>query len=80
MRLKTKHLILFTNLATTTALTAVGNKIPNVSYLVKKTDYNTKINKLENKITTGHDHDKYITAQEFDKLTENFTARLAKLI
>ena len=46
----------------------------------KKTDYNTKINKIENKITTGHDHDKYITAQEFDKLTGNFTARLAKLI
>ena len=29
-----------TNLATTTALTAVENKIPNVSNLVKKTDYN----------------------------------------
>ena len=29
-----------TNLATTTALTAVENKVPNVSYLVKKTDYN----------------------------------------
>ena len=30
------------NLATTTALTAVENKIPNVSNLVKKTDYNSK--------------------------------------
>ena len=28
-----------TNLATTTALTAVENKIPNVSILVKKIDY-----------------------------------------
>ena len=35
------------NLATTTALTAVKNKIPNVSNLVKKTDYNTKINEIE---------------------------------
>ena len=68
-----------TNLATTTALTAVENKIPNVSNLVKKTDYNTKISEIENKITTDHDHDKYITTQEFNKLTsENFAARLAQ--
>ena len=52
--------------------------MPNVSYLVKKTDYNTKINEIENKITTDHDHNKYITTQEFNKLTsENFSARLA---
>ena len=31
-----------TNLATTTSLTAVENKIPSISNLVKKTDYNTK--------------------------------------
>ena len=31
-----------TNLATTTGLTAAENKIPSVSNLVKKTDYNTK--------------------------------------
>ena len=31
------------------------------------------------KITTDHNHDKYITTQEFNKLTsENFTARLAQ--
>ena len=64
-----------TNLATTAALTAVENKIPNVNNLVKKTDYNTKISETENKIAT--DHDKYITIQEFNKLAaENFTARL----
>ena len=34
-----------TNLATTTALTAVKNKIPNVSNLVKKPDYNCEIEK-----------------------------------
>ena len=40
-----------------------------------KADCNTKINEIE-KIITGHDHDKYITTQEFDKLTsDNFTAR-----
>ena len=42
-------------------------------------DYNTKISEIENKITIDHDHDKYITAQEFHKLTsENVTARLAQ--
>ena len=42
----------------------------------KKTDYNIKISKIENKITT--DHPEYITAQVFNKLTsENFAARLA---
>ena len=67
-----------TNLATTIALTAVENKIPNVSNLVKKTDYNTKFNKIEKKIT-DHDHHKYITTQELNKLTsENISARLAQ--
>ena len=47
------------------------------SDLVTKTNYNTKINEIEKKITV-HDHDKYITTQEFNKLTsENFDARLA---
>ena len=66
------------NFATTTAL-ANENKIPNVSNFVKKTDYNTKISEIENKIATDHDLDKYITAQGFNKLTsENFTARLSQ--
>ena len=35
--------------------------------------------KLKKKITTDHDHDKYITTQEFNKLiSETFTARLAQ--
>ena len=43
----------------------------------KKTDYNTKINEIEKRIT-DHSHDKYITTLEFNKLTaENFAARLA---
>ena len=49
------EITIITNLATTATLTAVENKIPNVS---KKTDYNTKINEIKNKITTDHDHDK----------------------
>ena len=63
-------------MTTTTALTAVENTVTNVSNLVKKkTDYSTKISEIENKITTDHDHDKYVTTQEFKKLTsENFTA------
>ena len=54
-------------MATTTALAAVENEIPNVSNLVKKTDYNTKISEIENEITTDHDHAKYITTQEINK-------------
>ena len=46
------------------------------SDLVEKNDYNTKINEIEKK-TTDHDHAKYITTQEFNKLTsDNFAARL----
>ena len=35
------------------------------------------MSEIENKITAGHDHNKYNTTEEFIKLTsENFTARL----
>ena len=38
-----------------------------------------KLVKFKTKISTNHNHDKYITTQEFNKLTsENFTARLAQ--
>ena len=44
----------------------------------KKTDYNAKVIKIEKKIT-DHDHNKYITTQEFNKLTsETFAARLSQ--
>ena len=33
---------------------------------LKETDYKTKINEIEKKIT-DHDHDKYIATQEFNK-------------
>ena len=64
---------------TTTALFAVENKIPNVRNLVKKADYNTKISEIENKFTTDHENDKYITTREFTKLkSEIFTAILTQ--
>ena len=48
----------------------------------KKTDYNTKINEIENK-TAGHNHgNKYFTTQEFNKLTTEkvcFKIRTSKL-
>ena len=44
---------------------------------MKKADYNIKLSEIENKITTDHDHDKYITTQEFNKSTlEDSIARL----
>ena len=48
------------SLATKIALTAVESKIIDVSSLVKKTDYNTKITEIEEKLT-DHNHDKYVT-------------------
>ena len=48
------------------------------SNLVKKTEYNTNINEIEKKISY-HDYAKYITIQQYNKLTaENFIARLAQ--
>ena len=48
------------------------------SSLVKKTDYNSKINEIEKKMTDNN-HDKYITTSEFNNLiAENFAARLAQ--
>ena len=65
-------------LAINSALTAVENKIADVSSLVKKTNYDTKISETENKVN-DHNHDKYITAPEFDILAAIvFTERLAR--
>ena len=57
-----------------TKISDVENKISNTSNLVATTVLNTKINEVENKIP---DNCKYITTQEFIKLTtENFAVRL----
>ena len=67
-----------TGLATNSALTAVENKIPDVSSLVRKTDYDTKISEIENKVS-DHNHDKYITTLEFNiSAARVFNARLAQ--
>ena len=41
------------------------HKIPDVSSLAKKRNYDTKITEIEKKIT-DHNHDKYITTPEFN--------------
>ena len=52
-------------------------RIPSVSNVVKKTDYNTKITEIENELS-NHNHDKYIDTPEFNKLAADvFNARLA---
>ena len=49
------------------------------SNLAKKTDYNTKVSEFEKKIIDHYDR-KYITTQEFNKLTtKNFTSRLLQI-
>ena len=64
-------------LATNASLTGVEEKIPNVSSLVKKTDYNTKIMEIE-KNHAYHNHDKYITTPEFNKLTSEISVTRLK--
>ena len=65
-----KYLVLATN----SALAAVENKIPNVSNLLTKTNY--KNYEIEKKFS-DHNHDKYITTPEFNRLTtKNFKARV----
>ena len=59
-------------------MTAVENKIPSISNLVKKTDYDTKVTEIEKKLT-DHNHDKYIDTSRFNTLATNFfNARIAQ--
>ena len=44
---------------------------------LKKTDYNTKVTEIENKLN-NHNHDNYITTQEFNTLAAVFNARLSQ--
>ena len=66
-----------TVLSITTAVTAIENKIPDVNTLIQKADYDTKFHgEIEKKLNDDHGN-KYITTQEFNRLTaENFAARL----
>ena len=57
---------------------AVENKVPTVSSLVKRINYDTKISEL-GKNLTDHDHDKYISTPEFNTFAASvFDAKLAK--
>ena len=59
-----------TNLATTAAFTAVENKIPTVSYLVKKAEYNAKISDMEIKCYTASDYNKFTSNTLDEKIKQ----------
>ena len=85
---------LATNVSLQAKINKIKNKIPNITNLAtttdltsllmsaiqsKKTDESTKISGIKNKTTGDLDHDKFITTQEFNKLTsENVDARFKK--
>ena len=48
-----------------------------VILLKEKTDYDSKVTEIENKLN-NHNHDKYIDTQEFNKLADNVFTRLAQ--
>ena len=60
-------------LATKSALTAVENKIPDVSKSANNTDSNTKISEIEKKFTDLNQY-KYITNPEFNNLAAGVCA------
>ena len=60
----------FSGLVTSASLTAVENKIPDVSSLLKKnTGYNAKLSDIENK---------YITTADYNKFTKDIVANNLK--
>ena len=59
-------------------MTTAENKIPSISGLVKKTDYDTKITDIENNLN-NHNHDKHVATSEFNTLAADvFHVRLAQ--
>ena len=57
-----KEIPSITNLPTTAALTAVENKIPNVSDLVKKLNYDEKASEIQKKYFTTSDYNKFTSS------------------
>ena len=57
------------NSATTTALTAVENKVPNVNDLINKRDYDAEIKNIENKYFTTRDYNKFTNNKLDTKIT-----------
>ena len=58
-----------TNLATTAALTTVENKIPNVSDIVRRGDYDAEIKDIKNKCFTTSDYNKFTNNILDEKIT-----------
>ena len=56
-----------TGLANNSALTAIENKVSDVSSLVENTDYKTRVSEIEKKVS-DHNHNKHITTLEFNNL------------
>ena len=66
-----------TNTTANAEINEVKGKLPSITNLTTTTEI--EINEIENKVTTDHNRDKYITIQEFNKLTsEYFNARLVQ--
>ena len=57
-------------MAITAALTTIENKIPNVSDLVRKADYDVKIPEIENKDFITPDYNKFTSSTLDAKLTQ----------
>ena len=67
-------------MATRITLTTGENKIPSVSNLVQKTDYDPKITEIEKKLS-NHNHDKYIDNSEFNKSGNDvFNTKIVQVI
>ena len=60
-----------TDLDTTAALTAVKNKIPLVSSLVKKKDHDTKLSDIERRYFTTSEYKKFTHDMRDEKIKEN---------
>ena len=58
-----------TNLVTTVIITFTENKIPNVSDLVKKVDYDSEIKDIKNKYFTTSDYNKFTSTILDEKIT-----------
>ena len=66
------------NLGTKNALTNLSNTVPDISTLIKKSDYDTKIRKIENKFVTNTGFDSKLAQANVIK-KRNFDAKTVKL-
>ena len=57
-------------------MTTAENKILDVNGLVKKTDYNTKVTEIENKLN-NHNHDNLVAKSNFDYTVSSLDIKIA---